>query len=87
VKPERVVYSHDGGREGGPGASFEASWILEAQGDKTLLTGRMVFPSAAARDLVVKEYGAIEGAVQTFDRLGEHLEKTPIVVEQKERES
>src|SRR5262249_42397304 len=44
-------------------------------------TGRMVFPTAAARDLVVKEYGAIEGAKQTFDRLGEYLEKAPVIVE------
>lgn len=80
-------HSHDGGREGGTGASFEASWIFEAQGDKTLLTGHMVFATAEARELVVTEYGAIEGAVQTFDRIGEYLEKTPIVVEQKERES
>jgi hypothetical protein len=35
----------------------------------------MVFPSAAARELVIKEYGAIEGAQQTFDRLEEQLIK------------
>jgi uncharacterized protein YndB with AHSA1/START domain len=33
-----------------------------------------VFPSAADRDRVVKEYGAVEGAKQTLTRLGEHLE-------------
>lgn len=33
----------------------------------------MVFPSAAARDQVVKEYGALEGAHQTLARLAEHL--------------
>ncbi|HZI56836.1 MAG TPA: SRPBCC domain-containing protein, partial [Verrucomicrobiae bacterium] len=56
IKPERIVYSHGGGKEGGPGAGFIATWTFEAQGNKTLLTGRMVFPTAAARELVVKEY-------------------------------
>jgi uncharacterized protein YndB with AHSA1/START domain len=81
VKPERIVYTHGGSREGGPGASFEATWTFEAQGQKTLLTGRMVFATAAARDLVVKEYGAIEGAKQTFDRLAEQLDTNSVVVE------
>jgi uncharacterized protein YndB with AHSA1/START domain len=81
VKPERIVYGHGGGKEGGPGASFEATWTFEAQGNKTLLTGRMVFPTAAARELVVKEYGAIEGAKQTFARLAEYLDESPVVIE------
>lgn len=73
VKPERIVYGHGGGKEGGPGVTFEASWTFEAQGDKTLLTGRMVFATAAAREFVVKEHGAIEGGKQTLARLAEHL--------------
>src|SRR5262249_58306920 len=72
---------HGGKREGGPEVSAEATWTLEEQGDKTLLTGRMVFPTAAARDLVVKEYGAIEGGRRTLDRLEEQLEKAPIIIE------
>ncbi|HEX4342172.1 MAG TPA: SRPBCC family protein, partial [Verrucomicrobiae bacterium] len=36
---------------------------------------RNVFPTAAARDFVVKEYGAIEGGKQTLERLSEHLPK------------
>ncbi len=35
---------------------------------------RMLFPSAEARDHVVKAYGAIEGAKQTLGRLAELLE-------------
>ena len=31
------------------------------------------FPSAEAREHVVKKYGAIEGARQTMDRLEQHL--------------
>jgi uncharacterized protein YndB with AHSA1/START domain len=74
VKPERIVYSHGGGREGGPGATFVATWTFEVVEDgKTRVTIRMVFPSAEARDFVVKEYGAIEGGKQTLERLGEFL--------------
>jgi len=73
VKPERIVYSHGGGKKGDPGAQFQATWTFEAQGDKTKLTLRMVFPSAADRDRVVKVYGAIEGGNQTLGRLERHL--------------
>ena len=74
VKPERIVYQHGGKRENGPGVSFESTWTFEAlAADKTRVTARMVFPSAADRDFVVKEFGAIEGGKQTLERLGEHL--------------
>lgn len=74
VKPERIVYFHGGGKKGDPSdAQFQATWTFEAQGDKTLLTMRMFFPTAAARDHVVKKYGAIEGANQTLGRLEEYL--------------
>jgi len=76
IKPERIVYSHSGGREGGPGASFVATWTFDAvAAGKTRVTIRMVFPSAADRDFVVKEFGAIEGGKQTLERLGEYLAK------------
>ena len=74
VKPERIVYTHGGGREGGRGATFVATWTFEAlAAAKTRLTMRMVFPSPDDRDHVVKEYGAIEGGKQTLARLAEHL--------------
>jgi uncharacterized protein YndB with AHSA1/START domain len=76
VKPERIVYSHGGGREGGPGAHFVSTWTFdEIEKDKTRLTMRLVFASAADRDFVVKEFGAIEGGKQTLERLAEHLPK------------
>ena len=34
---------------------------------------RAVFPSAAERDRVIREYGADKGAVQTLSRLAEYL--------------
>jgi uncharacterized protein YndB with AHSA1/START domain len=74
VKPERIVYSHGGRREGGPGTRFISTWTFDVVDDgKTRVTIRMVFPSGEARDFVVKEFGAIEGGKQTLERLGEHL--------------
>jgi uncharacterized protein YndB with AHSA1/START domain len=75
VKPERIVYSHGGGKKGGRGVHFVATWTFEALGDKTKVTMHSIFPSAADRDFVVKEYGAIEGGKQTLERLGEYLPK------------
>ena len=73
VKPERIVYSHGGGKKGGPGVHFVATWTFEALGDKTKVTMHAIFPSAADRDFVVKEYGAIEGGKQTLERFAEYL--------------
>src|ERR1700733_13572037 len=73
VKPERIVYSMRGGRKGESGHQSEVTWTFEAQGDKTKVTLRMLFASAAALEQIVKTYGFVEGATQTLDRLGEYL--------------
>ncbi len=74
VKPERVVYSHSGGREDGHGASFVATWTFEATApEKTRVTLRLLFPTSDQRDFVAKEFGAVEGGRQTLERLSEHL--------------
>ena len=76
VFPERLVFAHGGRGPGGPEAEFIGTWTFEAfEAGKTRVTIRMVFPSAAARDAVVREYGAIEGAEQTLERLAAHLPK------------
>jgi uncharacterized protein YndB with AHSA1/START domain len=72
VRPERLVYIHGGGADGDD-ARFQVTVTFAAQGGKTHLTMRMRFPTAAERDRVVKEYGAIEGANQTLGRLGQYL--------------
>jgi len=77
TRPERIVYSHGGGRQGGPGTHFRATWTLKALGDRTELTMRAVFDTPADRDFVVKEFGAIEGGKQTLGRLAEHLAARP----------
>ena len=76
VTPEKIVFSHGGKREAGPGVSFVSTWSFEKlAAGKTRVTIRMVFPSATERDFVVKEFGAIEGGKQTLERLGEYLPK------------
>ncbi|MGB6200069.1 MAG: SRPBCC family protein [Candidatus Acidiferrales bacterium] len=75
VKPERIVFSHGGGKAGDAGAQFQSTWTFEAQGEKTKLTIRMVFATSAEREHVVKVYGAIEGGHQTLGRLAEYLTK------------
>ena len=84
VPLERITFSHGGGREEGPGATFTATWTFETVEDnKTRLTGRMVFPSKEARDFVVKEFGAIEGGKQTLERAAEYtaaLQTKPFIL-------
>jgi uncharacterized protein YndB with AHSA1/START domain len=82
TKPERIVYNHGGARKGGPAVSFESTWTFDTvEENQTEVTIRMVFPTAADREMIVKEYGAIEGGKQTLARLGEQLAKTPVVLE------
>ena len=75
VKPKRLVYRH-AGEEKDDAVRFQVTVTVtfEAVGDKTRLTMRMVFKTAAERDFVVETYGAEQGAVQTIDRLGEHID-------------
>jgi uncharacterized protein YndB with AHSA1/START domain len=77
VAPERLAYRH-----GGTGAkedrglepvSFRVTVTFTEQGGRTRVDMRMVFPSAAAREHVVKTYGAVEGLSQTLGRLERYL--------------
>jgi uncharacterized protein YndB with AHSA1/START domain len=78
VKPERIGFRTSGGRAGSPGISFEATWTFEELGNgRTRTTIYMIFPTAEAREIVVKEYGAIEGGQQTLGRLEEFLDSQP----------
>ena len=70
-RPERLVYVH-GGEEGEPG-EFHVTVTFAALGNKTSLTMRALFESAAERDKVIREHGAIDGAKQTIDRLEAYL--------------
>jgi uncharacterized protein YndB with AHSA1/START domain len=83
MKPERIVFSHGGGKEGAPGvqfqstAQFQSTWTFDALGDKTQVTIRMVFASAAERDRVAREFGAVEGGNQTLGRMEEFVATAP----------
>lgn len=68
VKPERLVYDH-------AAPKFRATATFEEHGDGTKVTLRMVFESEDECQNVAVKFGAIEGAQQTFRRMGEQLEK------------
>jgi uncharacterized protein YndB with AHSA1/START domain len=72
VPPERLVYRHGGDEDLEP-VSFQTTVTFAAEGNKTRVTMRSVFPTAEYRDRVVKEHGAIEGGEQHLARLDEHL--------------
>jgi uncharacterized protein YndB with AHSA1/START domain len=73
-EPNRIVYKHAGGREEGPGAHFLSTWTFEEQDGKTALTIHLLFDTPQERDLVVREFGAIEGGKQTLGRLDEYVQ-------------
>jgi uncharacterized protein YndB with AHSA1/START domain len=76
LKPERLVYKHDP-EKGSEPVNFEVTVTFAEEGKKTLLTMRMLFPSAVAREHVVKTYGAVEGLNSTLGRLEEILAGMP----------
>ncbi|HEX9391318.1 MAG TPA: SRPBCC family protein [Usitatibacteraceae bacterium] len=72
VKPERLVYVHAGESEDEPGV-FQTTVTFEELDGKTRLSMRALFPSAAERDRVIREHGAIDGMNSTLDRLAAYL--------------
>ncbi len=74
VEPERLVYSHVSNPK------FHVTVTFDKQGGKTKVTMRMLFETAEEHDNVVKVFGAIEGAKQTFERLAEFLAKVRLSV-------
>lgn len=72
VPNERLVYDQGDVPENAP--QFRVTVTFEDEGEKTRLTMRMVFPTPAARDMVVENFGALDGQKQTLDRLEAHLE-------------
>jgi uncharacterized protein YndB with AHSA1/START domain len=70
--PSRLVYRHDGSAEVEP-VEFVSTVTFDEADGKTQLTMRLVFPSAAERDRVAREYGGH----QTLGRLDDYLANTP----------
>jgi uncharacterized protein YndB with AHSA1/START domain len=71
--PKRLVYDH--GENDERPRMFQTTVTFEQQGKQTLLTLRALFDTAAERDRVCAEVGAIEGGKQTLARLAEFLPK------------
>ena len=72
--PARIVSRHGGdGDDALEFASHETRITLEADGDATRLTWRLVFVSVAERDRIAREYGAVEGGQQTVGRLADYI--------------
>ncbi len=73
--PSRLVYQHGGEKDLEPvhfttTVTFET---LPGARPRTKVTMRAVFPSARAREFVIREYNAVEGGKQTMARLAEHV--------------
>src|SRR5258707_11149098 len=67
--PDRLVYDHGGE---GDEPHFRVTLTFDAQGQKTRVTMRSVWPNAAALAEVMK-FGVVEGGRQTLARLAGHL--------------
>lgn len=75
VPAQRLVYAHMDDGESEP-VSFQAHVAFEPLPDdasRTRLTLRMVFATNAERERIKREYGAVDGGVQTVGRLAEYL--------------
>ena len=68
--PSRLVFLHGDDKEPD---MFHVTVNFEDYGARTRLTMRSVFKTAAAREFVVRERGAIEGAQQTLARLDAYV--------------
>ena len=73
VRPERLVYHHDGAVDVDPVQFTQTLTFEEIGKDQTRLTWHGIFPSAEARARVIKDYGADKGLVQTMARLDEYV--------------
>lgn len=67
---DRLTYDHGDWEDP---KQFGTTITFEEKDGATLITMRSIFPTAVARDHVVKEFGAIEGGKQTLARLDEYL--------------
>lgn len=74
--PRRLVYTH-AGDDDVEGVRFQVIVTFEKQDGGTKLTMRSDFGSAAERERICREYGAVEGGAQTVGRLAEHLGEAP----------
>lgn len=67
LPPERIVYDHVSSPR------FRATVTFAEHDGRTLLSVQMLFESAALRESVARQYGAVEGLRQTLERLGGYV--------------
>jgi uncharacterized protein YndB with AHSA1/START domain len=72
VAPERIISHHTGE---GEKVHHHTVITLEDLGAKTRVTLRVVMSTAAERDRVAREHGAVEGAEQNLQRLAAFIER------------
>ncbi len=72
VQPSRLTYKQAGQKEH-EAIRFVSTVTFEEEGQGTRVTLRMLFPTAEERDRVAREYGAVEGAEHTLERLEEQI--------------
>ena len=70
--PERMVYAHGSDKDDDP-EQFMVTVTFHDRGDKTELTMRMLFATAAQREQTAA-FGAVELGNQTLDCLAEYLQ-------------
>lgn len=70
IPGRKVAYFHTGEDECAD-AEFHAEITFEDDGQGTRVTLHSTFPSAAACSAVVEKYGAIEGGIETLERLAD----------------
>jgi uncharacterized protein YndB with AHSA1/START domain len=84
VAPERLAYRHGSTETENPEEDFNTVITLEDLGGKTRLTMVATFKDQAARDFVIREFGAAEGATQHLQKLSDHLERMEAEVSPKD---
>ncbi len=72
VKPERLAFSHVGGKADDPHLTCEFCVTFEEFDGQTALTLRMIFPSAQAAEHA-RELGADRGGAESLERLARAL--------------
>jgi len=66
-------------------AHFQGTITFVENAGQTRVVMRSLFPSAEARDEVVRRYGAIEGGKQTLQRFADHLDTLSAAVAQAQK--
>ena len=72
-RPARLEYHHGGDIDVEPVQFRNTVTFEDLGGNRTRVTMHAVFPSAAERDRVIKEYGAAKGAEETLSRFAEYV--------------